>query len=147
MANTPAVTHSDVMRTFGGDAATSTASNAEPRTQGVTETLAVGTTRRRFRGPKKNGHICIETLVDGAGGATSAMTVWYSNVPDPDVANDNDWVQDTTVGTIDLTVTGAKLQNIGNVFSAWVMIKAVVATSTANVRQFVRVEGTTVSGL
>lgn len=114
-----------------------------PTTQNVSETVAVGTTRRMFMGPKANAHFSIHLLVDSAAGATSAMTVWYSNLPNPSLASDADWVQDTTIGALDLTVTGGKFTNAGNVDAEWVMLKAVVAASTGNIRAFVRVEGTT----
>lgn len=116
---------------------------AGPTNAGVTEVVVPGTQRRAFIGPKVNGHFSLHVFVDSAGGATSAMTVWYSNHPNPSLASDNDWVQDTTIGTIDLTVTGGKFFNVGNVDPEWVMIKSVVVTSNASLRAFARVEGTT----
>lgn len=142
----PSVQNWNCLRIFGGmpSATISVQQAGDVNNAGVPETVAVGTDRRRIKGPKKNGHFSLQTFVDGAGGATSAMTVWYSNHPDPSLASDADWVQDTTIGTIDLTITGTKMFNAGNVFSEWIMLKAVIATSTANIRAFVRVEGVTV---
>lgn len=116
---------------------------AGPSNANVSETLAVGTVRRLAAGPKINSRFSLHVFVDSAGGATSAMTVWYSNHPNPSLATDNDWVQDTVIGTIDLTVTGGKFINVGNVDTEYIMVKAVVATSTANVRVFYRAEGLT----
>lgn len=111
--------------------------------QAVGEVLVPATYRRAFIGPKAGGHFSIHNIVDSAGGATSAGTVWYSNLPEPSLASDADWVQDTTIGSIDLTAGGGKLFNVGNVDAEWVMIKVVVATSNCTLRTIVRVEGTT----
>lgn len=147
------ITQTDVIRIYGGEAGTTTAvanlaTVAEPKNQGVAEPLTAGSVyRRSFRNTKKGGHLSLHFLVDVVGGATSAGTVWYSNVPDPSLANDSDWVQDTTVGTIDLTVLGGKLFNIGNVFAAWAMVKMAPVTTGGSYRVFARTEGTSVSGL
>lgn len=118
---------------------------AGPTNANVPEVLVPATYRRAFMGPKGSGHASVQIFVDSAGGSTSAMTVWYSNHPNPSVASDNDWTQDATIGTAaDLTVLGNKFIAIGNVFTEWIMLKAVVATSNASVRAFARTEGTTV---
>src|SRR5678816_372296 len=123
--------NSNVLRMYGGTPSgdVSVQQAAGPINAGVTEVLVPATYRRAFMGPKAVGHLSLHVFVDSAGGATSAMTVWYSNHPNPSLSTDNDWVQDTTIGTIDLTLTGGKFFNVGNIYPEWVMIKAVVATS------------------
>jgi hypothetical protein len=137
--------NSNVIRIYGGNPSgdLSVQEVAGPTNAGVTEVLIPGTYRRSFAGPKANGHFSIHVIVDVAGGATSAGTVWYTNHPNPSLASDSDWVQDATIGTIDLTLLGGKFINVGNVDAEYVMIKVIVATSNASVRMFVRVEGTT----
>lgn len=137
--------NSNVIRIYGGmpsgDVLVQQA--AGPSNAGVSETVAVGTSRRSFMGPKIGGHFSLQLFVDSAAGATSTMTVWYSNHPNPSVANDNDWTQDASITAFDLTLTGTKFINIGNVDAEWIMLKTVIVTSTGNIRAFVRVEGTT----
>lgn len=137
--------NSNIIRIYGGmpSGDIQVQQAAGPTNAGVTEVLVPATYRRNFMGPKANAHFSLHTFVDSAGGATSNMTVWYSNHPNPSVASDADWVQDATIGSIDLTLTGGKFTNVGNVDAEWVMLKAIVATSNASVRAFVRVEGTT----
>lgn len=137
---------SNVLRLYGGNPSDDPniyLVSINGKNQGTTETLVVGTKRRMILGPKSNAHVSIHVIVDGVGGAGSAMTVWYSNLPSPSVASDSDWVQDTNVGTIDLTVSGGKFFNLGNINPEWIMLKAVVAVSSANVRAFFKIEGTT----
>lgn len=134
------VVNSESIRVYGGN--TGDVSPAQPNTQATTEVLAAGTVyRRRIKGPKANGHFSLHVIVDAAGGASSAMTVWYSNLPDPSVASDADWVQDATVGTIDLTALGGVMKNVGNVDAEWIMVKAAPLTTNASLRAFARVEG------
>jgi hypothetical protein len=115
---------------------------AGPSNAGVPEQLAVGTYRRVFAGPKRNDHFSIQVFVDQAGGAGSTATVWYSNHPNPSAASDSDWTQDTTITAPDLTTTTSKFVTVGNVDCEYVMLKVVVGVSQANIRAFVRVEGT-----
>lgn len=137
--------NSNVLRIYGGTPSgdVQVQQGAGPSNQGVTEPLPVATYRRMFLGPKANGHFSLNVFVDQAGGAGSVMTVWYSNLPNPSLADDTAWTQDATIGSIDLTSTANKFQNVGNVDAEWVMIKVVVGTSQANIRAFVRVEGVT----
>jgi len=115
-----------------------------PTNQAVPEQLASGADyRRAFMGPKAGGHFSLNVFVDQAGGAGSTLTVWYSNLPNPSVADDTAWTQDATIGALDLTSTANKFTNVGNVNAEWVMLKAHIATSQCNMRAFVRVEGTT----
>jgi hypothetical protein len=134
-----------VMLFGGGPTATivNTAQTISVNNQALTETVPVGSTRRSIFGPNVNGHFALQVFVDSAGGATSAMTVWYSNLPSPSLANDNDWTQDTTIGTIDLATTTSKFITVGNVDAQWIMLKATAVTSSANIRAVIRVEGYT----
>jgi hypothetical protein len=137
--------NSNVIRLYGGmpSGDVQIQQGAGPSNAGVSETLAVGTTRRLIMGPKSNAHYSLQVFVDAAAGATSAMTVWYANHPNPSLTSDNDWSQDLTIGSIDLTITGNKFFNVGNVNAEYIMLKAVIVTSTGNVRAFLRIEGTT----
>ncbi len=62
------------------------------------------------------------------GTPTTAVTLWKSNKPNPNVANDNDWVQDT-----DVTFTGAagaaakEFKEVGNSGGAQYRLKLVTS--------------------
>src|SRR5262245_34940245 len=95
--------HTQLVMLYGGGAKASTVNTLQqinPANQGTTETVAVGSTRRTISGPNEGGRFSLQVFVDSAGGAGSAVTVWYSNLHTPSTANDNDWTQDTTVGSI-----------------------------------------------
>lgn len=130
------------VRVFGG-ATTDQATRASGNTsdQAVGEVLAVATTSRKVKGPRRNGHFSYHLSVTEASGGASALTVWYSNLPDPDPDVDAHWVQDTTIGSIALTATATFFGNVGNVNAEWVRYKAVVAGDTASAFLYHRSEG------
>lgn len=141
--------HTQLVMLWGGGAvATGTGSiNANqtitPANQLQTETVAVGSLRRTISGPNAGGRFSLQVFVDSAGGAGSAVTVWYSNLAAPSVADDTAWTQDTTVGSIVIDTTASKFANVGNVDAQWIMVKATAVASTANIRVIARVEGIT----
>lgn len=136
-----AITNSTVKRIFGGPADLRGRHQADSTSQRVAEPLAVGVTARKFKGPKSNGHMSIMTRVATASGATSTMTFWYSNLPDPDETSDADWSLDTSLTSIDLTATGNTFYNAGNVNAEWVRVKVTTVTTAGTIWQFTRVEG------
>lgn len=105
-------------------------------------------TYRMMRGPRQNGHLSAHIIV-GAGsspGAGSALTVWYSNLPDPDPTNAAHWVQDTSISSVDLTVAANTFLNVGNINAEYVMFKAHVVSGTVALVLFARAEGPSVRG-
>ena len=132
-----------VYRLYGGAADTDGRQVAGSTSQRVAEALTVSATAnaRMFHGPKVNGHWSAFIRNVSASGATSALTVWYSNLPDPDPTSDADWVQDTSITSIDLTVVGNTFLNVGNVNAEWIRFKPNVATSAGTIFAFIRVEG------
>lgn len=133
---------SQAIRVFGGGV-TDQGSRAftNPSNQAVAEVLAVATTSRKVRGPRSNGHFSYHLSITEASAGASAITVWYSNLPNPDETDDTHWVQDTTIGSIALTSTTTVFGNVGNVNAEWVRYKAVVAADTASVFLYHRAEG------
>jgi hypothetical protein len=124
-----------------GDVSVQGGQTFSPTNQAVTEVLVPGTYRRAVPGPVRNGHYALHCVLDTPGGATSALTVWYSNLPNPSVASDADWVQDTTIGSLALDTAGNKFINVANINADWVMYKAVVVTSNCSMRLVHRAEG------
>lgn len=69
--------------------------------QNKEETFAA-TTSRVMKGPRVGGHFSFHAKVGaGAGGPAGALTVWYSNLPNPNPDTDADWVQDSAIASID----------------------------------------------
>jgi hypothetical protein len=129
--------NAQVTQAFGGGR-----SAPDGNTQAAPESLTA-TTRRRLKGPRMGGHFSVHAIVDSST-ATSAtgLTLWYSNVPDPDLTTDTDWKQDTTVGTIiALTAAGSAFVNVGNVCAEHYMLKADVTAGACGLRVFCRAEG------
>lgn len=115
--------------------------NYSAQNQGIAEVLVPATYRRMIEGPRGTGHFSLNVFVDSAGGAASALTVFYSNLPNPSLANDNDWTASTVITSTDLTVPGPVFKQ-DVVMAEWIMVKVVVAVSNASIRAIVVREGT-----
>lgn len=115
---------------FGGAAAGDQAARAStnPSTQLVGETLSVATHGRRVRGPRSNGLFSYHAAMTAVGGAGSAFTVWYSNLPDPDPAVDGHWV-DSGIAPVALTALTPFLGAVTDKLVEWVRYKAVIGTT------------------
>lgn len=123
-------------RIFGASDA-NTRMALEANTQGQAESLTT-TTRRRLRG-SGTGTMSLDLRCDSSAGVTSAtgVTIWYSNLPDPSLASDADWVQDADYApALALTATGKAFLTIPDARAEWVMVKADVTAGTAGVRVF-----------
>lgn len=128
----------DTTQLFGGGRA-----SQDKNTQRLAESL-IATTSRKARGPRLDGGYSLDFRVDSSAGVTSVtgVTVWYSNLPDPDETTDTDWVQDTTIGTaIVLTATGTLFLSVTGKRAAWVRVKCDVTAGTAGVRAWYRADG------
>lgn len=111
-----------------------------PTDQDASETLAVATHYRKFPGPSGLGEWSYHVNPTSAAGAASALTFWYSNLPDPDPTNAAHWV-DSGISSIDLTATTDAQASVTGKYFAWIMAKAVVAASTGALWAYVRVAG------
>jgi hypothetical protein len=131
-----AAINSKVRRILGGDGT----ENYNDASQDRPETLPVGTTRRVFKGPTKQGHWSFHCNVTTGGGATSTLKFYYSDLPNPDLTNANHW-KDSGIAAVDLSVAGATFGNQADVFPEWIKAEAVVATSPAAGWMYVRSEG------
>ena len=137
MANSGAT----VQKVFGGPSDQGARDQISSTTQLLPEALVVGSTSRKIRGPKANGHFSIHVRNLTASGATSTMTFWYSNLPDPSETDDTHWIQETLITAIDLTVIGNTFYNVGNVNAEWIRIKTVAVTTAGTLYAYSRVEG------
>lgn len=135
---------SDVTRIFGGAPAGDQQANqgmASPQNQNIPEQLVVGTTRRMAQGPSKTGSFTIHVLNDVVSGATSTLTAFVSNLPNPSLASDADWVALTGFTSVDLTALGGTISIQKEVLVGWVMIKVVTVTTAGSLRVFYLPEG------
>ena len=134
-----------VRRIFGGGETQPSGKYDRPLTnpadQAVAETLAVGTHRRVFRGPRGDGpHWSFHISRVTACGATSALNFYYSNMPNPDPTNADHWVA-SGVSAVDLTSATDILTSVTSVTPEWIKAEAVVANSSGTVWGYVRVNG------
>lgn len=112
-----------------------------PANQTDVETLAVGTTRRLFRGPKGSSNSwSYHVNVVGAAGATSTLKFYYSDLPNPDPTVAAHW-KDSGITAIDLASAAVSFATKTGDFPEWIMAEAVVATSTGTVWAYVRSHG------
>lgn len=121
-------------RVFGGIADQAGRVPGNPSTQllgEVATTAGTGLTQR-VRGPRAGGHFSFHLGVTEAS-AGGGLTVWYSNLPDPDPAVDAHWVQDTTIGTVATTAVATLFNNVGNVSAEWIRYKVLPTGDTASV--------------
>lgn len=130
------------IKVFGGPAndAGKPFPHQSPAAQLQGETLAVATTSRKIKGPQVNGHYSFFYRITEASAGASAMTVWYSNLPEPDETIDSHWDQDLTIGSIALTAIASGFKTIGNVFPEWIRFKCVVAGDTADLVLWAKTE-------
>lgn len=103
--------------------------------------LVVATTSRVMKGPQRNGHFSYH-LVNGAGTApVGTLTIWYSNLPSPDETSDADWVQDTSIASVDLSVVANTFVNVGNVNAEHIRFKVTRTSGTISLFLWARSEG------
>lgn len=108
--------------------------------QNILESVIL-TQRRTMKGPTRNGHFSLH-VKNGAGSSpVGNLTVWYSNLPNPDASADTDWVQDTTITTVDLSIVANTFINVGNVNAEHVMVKVTRTSGTIALVVWARSEG------
>lgn len=72
------------------------------------------------------------------GTPTAAVTLWASCFPTPDLANDNDWVQDTSFTlTQPAGSAGKHLQEVGNSGAKWYRLKIVTSGGAGTITGYV----------
>lgn len=125
-------------RTVGADQAARAMSGSNAQTVGENVT---STTSRSTKGPQGGDHFSYHLKVGAGSSPVGTLTVWYSNLPEPDPAVDAHWVQDTDIGSVDLSVVANTFVNVGNVYAEHVRFKVTRSSGTLNVLLWVRAEG------
>jgi hypothetical protein len=134
---------SGMTRVFGGKPAATATTNPllNPSDQVVPETVAAGATHRRVvMGPLGDGaHWSYHVRITTAGGATSSVKAFYSNLPDPDPTNADHW--GAAEFTIDGAVAATSIATLGSKSPAWIKLEAQAVTSAMSLWGYVRVNG------
>lgn len=125
-------------RTVGPDQAARAMSGSNGQTMKEQSAVAVS---RAIKGPQRNGHFSFHYSIGAGSGPTGTLTVWYSNLPDPDPSVDAHWVQDTSIAAIDLAVVANGFVNVGNVNAEHIRFKANRTAGTVELFLWARVEG------
>ena len=99
------------------------------------------TTSRKTKGPQLNGHYSYHAIVGAGSSPVGTLTIWYSNLVDPDETNDAHWVQDAAIASLDLSVVANTFVNVGNVNAEHVRFKVTRTSGTINLVLWVRSEG------
>lgn len=128
---------------FGGPADALGRATASPSTQRVAETLTA-TTSRKMKGPQRAGHFSYHAQVAAGSTPVGTLTIWYSNLPNPDETSDADWVQDTGIASLDLSVVANTFVNVGNVFCEYIRFKLTRTSGTISLILHAKVEGISV---
>lgn len=128
------------VRVFGGPTDQGSKASMSPASQALGETVSTAGVSRRARGPRKNGNFSYHLRVTEAS-AGGAVTVTYSNLPDPDVTNDAHWFADaapishvlTGVATFGAVITGHHVE--------WIRYKVLPTGDSADVYLYHNAEG------
>ena len=125
-------------RTVGGDQAGRAMAGSAAQT--LAESITA-TTSRVCAGSQKTGHFSYHLLVSAGAAPVGTLTVWYSNLPDPDPTVDGHWVQDASIAAVDLSIVANTFGNVGNVSAQHVRFKVTRTSGTLAVVLWVRAEG------
>ena len=98
------------------------------------QTDPTGTT---YSDPIRMEHGSLFSLHCVYGGLTGTLTLWVSNVPDPSLADDTDWVQNTDVTFDALAGAGKQMINAGNAAGYWYRVKYVHGSGTGDLDVYV----------
>jgi hypothetical protein len=102
-----------------------------PALQAISETFAVSATanNRRVKGPKKGGRATVHFFNETASGASSALSIGYSNLPDPDPTVDAHWVDSGITPIVMTTTATGTFTSISGVQAQWIRFKPSVVTT------------------
>ena len=104
--------------------------------------LVAGTESRVTKGPQLNGHFSFHVSIAAGVAPAGTLTVWYSNLPNPDPTLDGDWVLDPAIPAINLAVVANTFVNVGNVNSEHIRFKITQqAGAIAELYLWARTEG------
>lgn len=99
------------------------------------------TTSRVIAGPRDAPSNMSFHVQVGAGAApVGTLTVWYSNLPNPDPTSDADWV-DSGIASTDLSVVANKFILVVDAYPAHVRLKVLRTSGTIALNVWARIAG------
>jgi hypothetical protein len=99
------------------------------------------TTSRVIAGPRNSPSNMSFHIQVGAGAApVGTLTIWYSNLPNPDPASDADWV-DSGIASLDLSAVANTFRLIVDAYPAHVRLKVTRTSGTISLNVWARVAG------
>lgn len=99
------------------------------------------TTSRVIAGPRNAPSNMSFHIQVGAGAApVGTLTIWYSNLPNPDPAVDADWV-DSGIASLDMAVVANTFRVITDVYAAHVRLKVTRTSGTIALNVWARIAG------
>lgn len=129
---------SQVKMLFGAGGDQLARSSAGANHQTIPE-LLTATTSRVTTGPQGTSAnaYSFHAIVAAGTAPVGTLTVWYSNLPNPDPTNDAHWVQDTGVTAIDLAVVANTLKTV-NASAMHIRFKVLVTSGTISLILWVK---------
>lgn len=98
----------------------------------IPEFFTAGSMGRAITGPQDgSGMYSFHALVVAGASPVGTLTVWYSNLPNPDPNIDAHWVQDATITAIDLSVVANTFKSLSFILADHIRFKTNVVSGTA----------------
>ncbi len=108
--------------------------------QSIKENIGA-TTSRLIAGPRQSPSNMSFHIQVGAGSApVGTLTIWYSNLPNPNPDTDADWV-DSGIASTDLAVVANKFIHIVDAWPAHVRLKVTYTSGTISLNVWARIAG------
>jgi hypothetical protein len=102
-------------------------------------------TANQFRvavGPQDGqGFYSFHAKVAAGAAPVGSLTVWYSNLPNPNPALDSDWVQDAGVTAIDLSVVANTFKTVPSVIADHIRFKVAFTSGTISLILWYKANG------
>ncbi len=127
---------------FGSDGTLAARASGGANHQNVPESVVL-TTSRTFKGAQAGGRYSLHVKNFAGAAPVGTLTVWYSNLPNPDPDVDADWVQIAIAGTpLDLSVVANTWFSVADVVPEHIRLKVTRTSGTISLVVWVRSERT-----
>lgn len=132
---------SQVKMLFGGPGDDLGRASAGSNHQLIPESIIVTTGRAVVGSQEGNAFYSFHAIVGAGTAPVGTLTVWYSNLPNPDPNNDAHWVLDAAVTSIDLSVVANTFKTVPAVLADHVRFKVTRTSGTISLVLWVKVIG------
>lgn len=125
---------------FGADGTQNARASGGANHQLIPESI-VTTTSRITRGPQRFGQWSAQAFVGAGTAPVGTLTVWYSNLPNPNPDLDAHWSPIAGIASIDLAVPATPFIDIASAFPEWIRFKVTRTSGTISLVLWVRASG------